>query len=64
MNIRAFYDATTKVLVAWGYTESNCRPTEAACDPHVEVPWDFDLQPGQWRLVDAMANPPVWELVS
>ncbi|WP_141106977.1 hypothetical protein [Herbaspirillum aquaticum] len=67
MEKRAFYDATTKMLTAWGYTESNCRqdindPTNVLpCDPWVEVPWDFDLIPGQWRLVDGTANPPTWE---
>jgi hypothetical protein len=58
---RAFYDETTYVLTSWGYQETNCRIGITECDPHVEVPWDFDLEVGKWRLVDGEANPPTWE---
>ncbi len=34
------------VLTSWGYAESNNDDTK------VEVPEDFDLEPGKWRLVD------------
>jgi hypothetical protein len=61
MDKLAFYDVDSKVLTAWGYIFDNCRMDHPACDPSVVVPWDFELMPGQWRLLDGTANPPTWE---
>lgn len=60
MEKRAFYDVNTKVLTCWGYTETNCRILEPACDPHVDVPWDFELEIFKWKLVDGTVYPPTW----
>lgn len=45
----AFYNADTFVLVAWGYFESSCTIFRPKCDIRVEVPWDFELEPGKWK---------------
>lgn len=61
MDKHAYYDAISFILVAWGYTEHNCRLERPECDPWVVVPWDFELEVGKWRLLDGTANPPTWE---